>query len=85
MALNEVLNPSSLISATYTPTEGVTDVVIEGNGRGQVFLECQVSGGMWVPVSNQAGSYNINTPDGTISYRFRAVDIQEDVRVYLGP
>ena len=84
MALNELINGDTP-SSTYTPTNPVTDVVIESNGRGQVYLECQVAGGQWVGVSHQIGAFNINTPDNTIIYRFRPVGVEEDVRVYLGP
>jgi len=85
MALNEVLTPSSLISATYNPASTVTTAMVEGNGKGHIFTEMQVASGKWVPINSQVGAFTISTPDVTVALRFRAVNIEEDVRVYLGP
>ena len=84
MAINETITDNG-VSSTFNPTGAVTDAVVEGNGKGHVFLECQVPGGEWVTIGDQVGAFSINTPDTAIGYRFRASNVEESVRVYLGP
>jgi len=84
MALNETITNDG-VSSIFNPTTTISDVVVEGNGRGQIFLECQVPSGQWVSMSEKTGAFSISTPDPDISYRFRARNVQENVRVYIGP
>jgi hypothetical protein len=84
LALNETITGNA-VSSTYTPTSVITDVVVESNGRGSIYLECQVPSGQWIGVSSFIGAYKLNTPDSAILYRFRADDVQDNVRVYMGP
>lgn len=84
VALNETITGNA-VSSTFTPAGPVSDVVVEDNGRGQIFLECQVPSGGWEGVSSKIGAYSVNTPDPAILYRFRALDVLDNVRVYMGP
>ena len=82
--INEEISGNTPSSETV-PTVAVSDVVIEGNGKGQVFLECMVPGGKWVTVANVTGAFSLDTASTEITYRFRPVEVMEPVRVYFGP
>ena len=82
--INEEISGSTP-SATTTPTTAVSDIVVEGSGKGSVFLECMVPGGNWVVVTNMTGAYSIDTADTSIEYRFRPAGVEIPVRVYMGP
>lgn len=84
MALNETLQDNQ-VSSTYNPIATLTDCMISGSGKGQVFLEAQIPGGDWLVIASQVGAFNINTPDQAIGYRFRCSKVLEPVNVYLGP
>ena len=86
MPINEQINPNS-ISAIATPTNGVSDVMVEGGQPGgHILLEAQIPGTpIWVYVTDQSGAFTIATPDQSINYRFRATNIKEPVHVYFGP
>ena len=82
--MNEVIEGNET-TAGYFPSQGVTNVVIEGNGKGQIFIEAQVPNGNWIGVASQTGAFCMSTPDSSIMYRFRAAKVKEPVRVYMGP
>ena len=82
--INEEISGNTPSSET-TPTTLVSDVVIEGSGKGQVFLECMVPGGKWVVVTNMTGAFSLDTASTDISYRFRPAEVETPVRVYFGP
>jgi len=82
--INEEISGNTPSSETVS-TMAVSDVVIEGVGTGQVFLECMVPGGKWVIVTNCTGAFSLDTASTDISYRFRPVSVDTPVRVYFGP
>ena len=85
-AVNDVLAIGDDISPSFTPTENVSDVVIEGNGGGMIALQCLVpSSSNWVTVSTQTGAFSISTADVAILYRFKGSGLQSAVRCYIGP
>ena len=84
MSINETIVNKGTSSET-NPTATISDIVIEGNGKGAIILEEKVTGGKWVPITNRTGGYCISTPDSTITYRFRAIDVEDAVRVFMGP
>jgi hypothetical protein len=84
MALNETITGDET-SSSYLPSNTITNAIIESNGRGQVYVECQVPGGQWVGAGHEIGAFCMSTPDSAIKYRFRAVGVKEPVRVYFGP
>jgi hypothetical protein len=82
--INEVISGNTP-SATTTAVQAVTDIVVEGNGKGAIFLECMVPGGEWVVITHATGAYAIDTADTAIEYRFRPAAVETPVRVYMGP
>ena len=83
-AVNEVLSGDDT-SASFTPTDNVSDVIVDGNGGGKIYLEALQPSGSWVLVTDQTGVFSISTADPAILYRFRSVGLATDVRVYIGP
>ncbi len=82
MPIDEVItnNPSS----TAVPTAALTDVLMSSSEQGQAVLEVQQpSGGPWIPVASGNGAFVMNTPDGTLNYRFRPLQQGKQVRVYM--
>jgi hypothetical protein len=84
VSLNETITGNG-VSSTYTPSTILTDVVVDDNGRGNIYLECQAPNGEWIGVSSRIGAYSVNTPDSSILYRFRADEVQDSVHIYMGP
>ena len=83
--INEVITGDSS-SATTMPTAATSDIVTDDwSSQGQIVLECRVSGGEWKAISNVRGVMSMATPDSNIEYRFRAINVPDSVRVYLGP
>jgi len=69
--INEELAASE-ISAVVVPTAVKSNVTIEGNDPGVIFLQSLVPNGAWTNITSKKGSYVIDTPNVTISYRFSA-------------
>ena len=86
-AVNEVLNGTNTTSSTFTPTDSISEVHVEPHEGGFVTLEALVPGGSWGmnEIFTGQGSVAISTPDGSVTYRFVATRLTEDVRVYMGP
>lgn len=86
MALSETLAVGSNQSGEFTPTNGVSDVIVEGSGRGQIFLKAKAPGSSkWQMVADQTGAFCVNTPDMGVVYSFFGVTLEEAVQVYIGP
>jgi hypothetical protein len=83
MPINEEITGTG-VSAVANPAAATSDIVIEPGGLGDVWLEQQVPGGQWLPITKRAGSYVINTPDQSVSYRFRGKLSSGTVRVFFG-
>jgi hypothetical protein len=84
MAINEEISGNTPSAAT-NPTTAVSDIVIEGSGKGHIFTEVRVPGGDWVVVTDAVGSFSMDTNDTTLEYRFRPSNVIEPTRVYMGP
>jgi len=84
-AVNEVLNGTTTISSTFTPTDSISEVHVEPHEGGFVTLEALVPGGSWEEIFKGQGAVAISTPDDSVTYRFVATRLTEDVRVYMGP
>jgi len=81
--INEEITASTQ-SAEVTPTKDTTDVLVETNSTGQIFLQGKVPGGNWENITDQRGWFAVPTPDADITYRFAAHGISEATRVYFG-
>ena len=82
MPIDETItnNPSS----TAVPTAALTDILMSSQEQGQAVLEVQQpNGGPWIPVASGNGSFVVNTPDITLNYRFRPLQSDKEVRVYM--
>ena len=83
-AVNEEITGDTA-SAVFTPTEKVSDVIIEGQGGGKVRLQALTPSGNWRNISEQIGHFAVITSDLAITYRFQPTDVTGNVRVYMGP
>ena len=82
--INETISTNP--SAATTPAGPTSEAVVRKNGPGNVALEMRISGGDWEPLlADMAGAVVVATPDDTIEYRFRPVDLENDADVYFGP
>jgi len=76
---------STTPSASFTPTQTMSDVMVMRNGEGDIFLEAKE------PVTNKwhlvggYGNYAVATPDPAVLYRFRAEGQNIDFDYYMGP
>ena len=83
--INEVITGDATSAAT-NPTAAVSDVITDDwSAQGQLLLECQAPSGEWKTISNVRGVVSVSTPDPNIQYRFRAINVPDNVRVYFGP
>lgn len=71
-------------SAIFTPTNGVSDVVITRRA-GEVQLFAIPPVGDPQNVSSETGAYDVLTPDIAITYQFVATGADVDIDYYMGP
>ncbi len=83
-AVNEEISGDTR-SSVFTPTDAVSEVTIEGNGGGNVTLMSKVPSGKWIAVTNQTGTFSVNTPDAAVTYSFLPENVTTATRVYMGP
>ncbi len=84
--LSETLPIGSGQSGVFIPSNGVTDVIMEGKGKGAIVLKARpIGGSKWTIVTSNSGAYNMSTPDTGIEYTFFYSDLKEPVNVYMGP
>ena len=73
-------------SVPFTPTEGVSDVVVLINKPGQCFLEALAPGfTQSALVTIASGSFSVMTPDPAVTYTFRSDSADVDIDYYMGP
>jgi len=72
-------------SAVFTPSLSISEVRISGGGTNQVSLWSKTTSGNWEPLVYGEGSYIVQTPDASITYRFTAVGADLDIDYYIGP
>ena len=84
MAINEEITGNTSSSTTVS-TNDISDIVIEGNNGGKVYLEVMAPSGDWIKITNQTGAFSISTPDTSLTYRFTPVNVVGNVRVFMGP
>jgi len=80
-------------SATFNPTDTVSEVVVDGEFSGN--LKLQVSrpdANSWVDVlmivtqnDSFKQSYTLHTPDAALDYRFYGIGIAGTANYYFGP
>lgn len=83
-AVNETITGTAT-STVFTPTEKVSDVIIEGNGGGEIRLQAKAPSGNWRDISNETGAFSVVTSDTAITYRFSSIGVIGTPRVYMGP
>lgn len=73
-------------SAEFTPSNGVTDVIIDSAGcRGKIFLLVKATNTEWKVVTEQHGAFSILTPDTALVYRFSSQALNGTAEYYIGP
>lgn len=73
-------------SASFTPTNSVSDVVITNRGIGsQVRVEAMAPNTGWEFVSETTGAFPVLTSDPALLYRIRGVGTDIDFDYYMGP
>ena len=84
--INETITGDGASAAT-NPTSATSVVIVEHSQHheGSIWLQMKSSSGDWVSVAPISGAMTACTPDSSVSYRFKAVGIKENVRVYFGP
>lgn len=76
------------VSLSVYPGEVMSDVIIDGEWEGRVFLECLAPGSSeWVRLweTSTDAAVIASSPDSGISYRFKVTLISGSVNVYFGP
>lgn len=75
------------VSASFTPSNGTSDVIaVKNSGVGELYLEAlEPTSGVWTQIG-ASGAYGVLTPDTAILYRFRATGSGTlDFDYYMGP
>ena len=83
--MEATLNKSNPLSPEFTPTSPVSDCVVDLTGYAGVALESKAPNTGWQMVTTMTGHFSVNTPSADLSYRFRYLDGDSDVNVYMGP
>lgn len=81
MPINEIITNDP--SSSAVPTAALTEVLMSSYEQGQAILEVQQPSGPWIPVASGNGSFVMNTPDIALVYRFRPLQKDKAVRVYM--
>ena len=86
-AVDELLTFPADTSASFTPTEKVSDAIIEApGGAGKMQLQCQSpTSGTWVTITERTGAFSFITSDVALIYRVVMSKGTQNARIYLGP
>jgi len=85
MAINEGITADG-VSTTVFPSATVSDVIIEGTGKGKIMLQVlRPTSSRWITLTDEGGAFPISTSDSAIGYRFKAVNVTGTANVYFGP
>ena len=83
--INTVLSSGTPASSATSSTVSLSDVVIESDGEGTVWLEQRVPSGNWTKILSGPCAEAVYTPDTSIEYRFNSRSLEDNVRVFFGP
>lgn len=92
MAFTDAYTNETATSATFNPTDSVSEYIIEGTFTGTVRLQMSVPDiNSWKDITVVVSSSSANkaealfTPDPAVDYRFVATAIVGTVNVHFGP